>query len=352
MKSEREVFKEQHQDYSNGYRHRKAFGHQKAIELSVPRTRNGFYPTVLALLKDQESEAHAIAFDLYKKGLTTDQVGETFDIIYGKKYSTSQVSRMFEGARDEITSWLKRPLLDYYPIVYIDCVFLPTRRVDSVSKEAYYVLLAVKPDRTREVLGIYNSPTEGANQWKSIFEDIKSRGVKKIDLFVSDALQGIEDSIAFHYSKASIQLCVVHLQRHMSSYVKPKHKKEFAEDFKEVFYTNNKEDSKGKAIQRFNKMCDKWSKYYISFTKKKQDLRTQYYFTFYDYDYRMRSMIYTTNWIERLNRDFRRTTRMRGALPKVDAALLLLGGVAMDISCYQRKVPKLDYEKEKFNWEE
>ena len=66
----------------------------------------------------------------------------------------------------------------------------------------------------------------------------------------------------------------------------------------------------------------------------------------------MRSMIYTTNWIERLNRDFRRTTRMRGAQQKVDAALLLLGGVAMDISCYQRKVPKLDYEKEKFNWEE
>jgi transposase-like protein len=63
-------------------------------------------------------------------------------------------------------------------------------------------------------------------------------------------------------------------------------------------------------------------------------------------------MIYTTNWIERLNKDFRRTTKMRGALPKVNAALLLLGGVAMDKSCYKRKVPKLDYEKDKFNWEE
>lgn len=352
MRSEREVFNELNQDYSNGYRSRKAFGHQKAIELNVPRTRNGFYPTILALLKNQESEAHAIAFDLYKKGLTTEQVGETFDIIYGKNYSTSQVSRMFNNARDEIKTWLKRPLLNYYPIVYIDCVFLPTRRVDSVSKEAYYVLLAVRPDRTREVLGIYNSPTEGAEQWKIIFEDIKSRGIENIDLFVSDALTGIENSIAFHFSEASIQLCVVHLQRHMSSYVKPKHKEEFAEDFKEVFYTNNKQDCKIKAINRFNAMCDKWSKYYTSFTKKKQDLRTQYYFTFYQYDYRMRNMIYTTNWIERLNRDFRRTTRMRGALPNVDAALLLLSGVAMDKSCYNRKVPKLDYERDKFKWDD
>lgn len=352
MKSEREIFNELHQDYSNGYRKRRAFGHQKSIELTVPRTRNGFYPTILALLKNQEAEAHAIAFDLYKKGLTTDQVGETFDIIYGRKYSTSHVSRMFNSAREQVFEWLNRPLLSYYPIVYIDCVFLPTKRVDSVSKEAYYVLLAVRPDRTREVLGIYNSPTEGAEQWKAIFENIKSRGVKEINLFVSDALSGIENSISYHFCKAAIQLCVVHLQRHMSSYVKPKHKEEFAEDFKEVFYTNNKEDTKAKAVLRFKEMCDKWSKYYKSFTRKKEDIRTHYYFTYYDYDYRMRNMIYTTNWIERLNRDFRRTTRMRGALPNVEAALLLLGGVAMDKGCYDRRVPKLDYEREQFKWED
>jgi len=352
MKAERTEYKKSVNDYSNGYRSRKAFGDGKMIELKVPRTRKGFYPVVLGLLKDQQKETQNLAFELYKSGLTTDQVGDIFDEIYGKHYSTSQVSRMFGDARKEIELWLDRPLNNYYTIIYIDAVFISTRRVDNVSKEAYYTVLGVRPDRTREVLGVFNFPTEGSSQWVSIFKQLKARGVERIDLVVSDALKSIEDAIWKVFGDSEVQLCTVHLLRNYMKRVKPKHKKELADDFKDVFRTDDRRDTKQEAKQRFKAFCDKWSKYYPYFKKQKSNPRIDLYFTYIGYHYRIRSMIKTTNWIERLNRDFKRTTRMRGALPNPEATLLLLGAVARDKKAYLRKVPMLNYEQEKFEWED
>ncbi len=353
MKAERTEHNTSTRDYSNGYRTRKAFGDKQMIELQVPRTRNGgFYPVILGLLKSQEQEAKSIAFHLYKSGLTTGQVGEVFDEIYGKHYGTSQVSRMFDSAREEVQIWLNRPLENYYPIIYIDAIFIPTRRVDSVSKEAYYTLLAVRSDRTREVLGIFNFPTEGSRQWEAVFEQLKMRGLSEVGLFVTDGLTSIEDAIWKHFRGANVQLCTVHLQRVFLKEVKPKHKAELSQDFKDVFRSDDRNDTISASKQRFNEFCDKWSKYYPYFKRRKNNPRNELYFTYIGYNYRIRSMIYSTNWIERLNRDFKRTTRMRGALPSPDSTILLLAGVAMTHKAYQRKVPKLDYEKERFIWEE
>lgn len=353
MKMERSEYKKENADYSNGYRSRKAFGDKKMLELRVPRTRSGgFYPVILGLLKNQQEEARTLAFNLYKSGLTTDQVGDIFDQLYGKHYSTSQVSRMFDGAREEIKTWLERSLEDYYPIIYIDATFISTRRVDSVSKEAYYTILGVRSDRTREVLGVFNFPTEGSSQWVSIFNQLKKRGVKNIDLVISDSLTGIEDAVWKCFSQSEVQLCTVHLLRNYLKEAKPKHKKELAEDFKNVFRSEDRRDTKEEAKERFKAFCDKWATYYPYFERQKKNPRIDLYFTYIGYDYRIHTMIKTTNWIERLNRDFKRTTRMRGALPSPEATLLLLGAVARDKKAYQRKVPKLYHENNKFKWEE
>lgn len=142
MRAERKIHNETNKDVSNGYRWRKAFGVQEQLKLEVPRSRNGqFYPLLLAVLKDQESEAKQLAFSLYGSGLTTAQVGDIFDEIYGIKYSTSHVSRLFEYAREDVKKWLDRPLEVYYPIIYVDATFILTHRENHVSKEAYYTIL-------------------------------------------------------------------------------------------------------------------------------------------------------------------------------------------------------------------
>ncbi len=171
-------------------------------------------------------------------------------------------------------------------------------------------------------------------------------------MFVSDGLNGIENSIWKYYKNADVQLCVVHLMRDVLKHAKPKHKAQMSEDLKEVFRTDDRHDSKEKTQKRFKELGNKWNKYYPSINKKVNNRRYELYFTYISYDYRIRNMIYTTNWIERLNRDFKRTTRMRGALPSPDATLLLLGSVAMDKKTYNRKVPKLNYERQKFKWDD
>jgi len=352
MRAEREEYKQSNSDVSNGYRPRKSIGRGKILELQVPRTRNGnFKPALLALLKDQEQECRRIAFQLYGAGLTTQQVGDLFDDLYGRHYSSSSVSRMFDYAREEVKDWLTRPLDEYYPIIYIDATFIPTRRKDNVSKEAYYAILGVRPDRTREVLAVVNFPTESASAWEDIFTSLKQRGVKKINLVVSDALTSVENSIAKVYPMADIQLCVVHLQRNVQKHVKPKEKEALSEDFKEVFTMDIKDDTADKGWIRWQNFCEKWGEKYPAFEKMKNNHRYRYYFTCFNYDYRMRNMIYTTNWVERLNRDYKRVTRMRGALPDPEATLLLLGRVSMTRKAYERKVPKLNYETTKFDWE-
>jgi len=110
-----------------------------------------------------------------------------------------------------IQQFRERELSSYYPIIYLDATFIKTKR-ERVSSEAYYIVLAVLPDMTRGVIGIYNAPTELSSNWKDICEDLKQRGLKQIDLFVTDNLTGLDAALEQHFN-APIQKCVLHLKR-------------------------------------------------------------------------------------------------------------------------------------------
>jgi len=221
-----------------------------------------------------------------------------------------------------------------------------------LTYKSFFTILGVKPDRTREVLGIVNNATEGSGFWNDIFTGLKARGLERVDLFVSDGLSGIENVIRQHFRDSEIQLCAIHLERECLRYAKPVHKREMGNDLREVFQTENQNDSKSAGINRWKSFCEKWGRYYTNFIKKGENPRYELYFTYLDYHWTIRSMIYSTNWIERLNRDFKRTTKMRGALPSPDAVLFLLGSVAMNRKAYDYKIPKIDNEKLKFDWDD
>jgi transposase-like protein len=172
MKAERqEHLSGNSDDKCNGFRQVKAYGRGKMLALRVPRTRDGnFYPLLMSVLPDREEECRKIAFELYGAELTTAQVGGLFDKLYGRHYSKSSVSRMLDFAREEVMGWLLRPRETYYPIVYVDALF--GVRDGAVSKEAYYTILVVKRDRTREVFVTYkkddslkSAETAGKTSW-------------------------------------------------------------------------------------------------------------------------------------------------------------------------------------------
>jgi transposase-like protein len=354
MKAERrEHLIQSTEDKGNGFRQVRAYGRGKMLELRVPRTRDGnFYPLLMSVLRDQEEECRKIAFELYGAGLTTAQVGGLFEKLYGRHYSKSSVSRMFDYAREEVMGWLERPLDEYYPMIIIDATFWSTRRGGDVSKEAYFTVLGVKSDRTREVLAIINFPTESAFSWEEVLRGLRKRGVKRLGLVIADGLTGLEEAVARVFSGVPFQKCVVHLQRNVLSRIKPADKKSVGEDLREVFITDKKDDSPDKGWKRWEDFVNTWKKRYPAL-KNYLDKNNYYaYFTYLNYHHKTRSMLYSTNWVERLNRDYKRTLRMRGVMPDSESVIFLLGKVSMSKTAYDRKMPKLDYEQKRFDWAE
>ncbi len=344
MKGERNIHNDIMDDVSNGYRPRRVTHSGKIFELQVPRSRNSnFYPTLLGVLKDQEEEAQRVVFSLYSEGLTTEQVGKVYGQIYGKSYSKAQVSRLMDDAREEVSLWLNRRLDKRYPVVYIDATYVLTRRDHSVSNEAYYVILGVKENRTREVIDVVNFPTESASNWSDIFCSLKDRGVEDIDLFVCDGLCGIENSITANFSNAQIQLCTVHLKRNLINKIKTRDKAEFTSEIKEIF--NPLQDlSAQQAHSNFKDFISKWSKSYPALKRYIGD-RYALYFTYFNYEINIRAMIYTTNWIERLNKDFKRVLKMRGAMPNAAAVILLIANVAKNKATYDYPIYQFEESK-------
>ena len=312
MFHERELFVNDNKaEQCNGFRSRRWYSHGFEFSLRIPRSRSGnFYPVLLGLIRN-ESEERARLFNLlYTKGLTTEQIGDISECVYGRSYSKQQVSYLANSCRDDVEQWLCRGLSSHYLAVYIDATFISTRRDRQVSKEAYYTILGVLEDGSREVLSVVNHPTEGALCWKDELETLKERGVKEIDLVISDALTGIENAVCAAFPCAAHQFCVAHLKRQVINSVAHKDKPTIAGELSEVF---RMEDNSGDSLwgyEHFLTFVDRWEKKYPTLKKYKAE-RNIAYFTYMDFPKEVQRCIYTTNWIERLNRKYKRTINMR-----------------------------------------
>ena len=334
---------------SNGYRPKKSIGFGTGFKLSVPRDRLGvFQPYMLELLKEDESRIKEACFELYSKGLTTKDVGSIIEKLYGKSYSESSISNITKGFYKQMQQWRERPLENNWIAIYIDAIFVKVRR-DTVQSEAFYVLLGLKDDLTRDVLGVYNYPTESSTNWIEIAKNIEERGVKEVNLFVSDGLPGIEDALKQVFPKTPLQTCIVHYQRNLMKNIRPSNKQEFGKDLKEIFNPNLNDDTVEKAKNRLKEAALKWQKIYPKVSEKMSlDAQNKnILFEYMKYDYRVRPMIYTTNWIERLNKSFRKTLKVRGALPSVESALVLISKTAIDMSnnTYSYKISNFNFDQ-------
>ena len=333
----------------NGYRPGRTYGQGRKLEFLIPRDRYGnFHPQILAILRDQEEESDRLAGVLYTKGLTQEQVSDVFDQIYGQHYSKSSISRMVECVRTQVNEWLERGLEEYYPVVFVDCVHIKIHRKRSVSTEAFYVALAVTEEGTREVLGIFNMPQESATGWEDIFDRLKERGVQRVGLMVADGIKGLDTVIGEKFPGTQLQRCVTHLKRNMFAKVRHGDKAALAADLRDIFRTGQRDYTVETAWTKWQEMCDKWGKDYRAIKLLRNSADYKAYMTYLNYAPEIQAMIYTTNWIERLNRDFRRVTRMRTEMPNEESVLTLMGSVAMDHKAFDRALPNITVDKALF----
>lgn len=332
MLSERNAFlSKEDGNKGNGYRQLSKSGIGSKLELSIPRDRLGvFKPVILGLLDEQEERVKALCFELYGKGLTTRQIEDVIENIYGSSYSKSSISRITTDFGALVESWLERSLESYYPVIYIDAIHIKVRR-KTVETEAFYVLLGLKEDYTREVLGIVNIPQESASGWQEILEGIKARGVSKVGLFVFDGLTGLDVVVGKVFANSMQQKCILHFQRNLNKHIRKTDRSEFSTELKELFRPDDVFYKQQEATINLQEFLRKWSKTYpkLKHTLNLPNLETV--FTYLQFNYKIRRMIYTTNWIERLNKSFRRTLRMRNALPNPQAAITLMGYVAVEM---------------------
>jgi putative transposase len=335
---------------ANGYRPGRAIGHGRKLSLRIPRDRLGnFKPVLWAMLRDQHEEVRRLCFELYGKGLTASEVGQITEKIYGQAYSSSAISNFTQQLAGQIHDWRQRPLARRYPVILIDAIHKKVRR-GHVSSEAFYVVLGLTEQMQREVLAITNLPSESPSGWGELLASLKDRGLEQTDLVIADGLPGLDQVIHKAFPKARHQKCVTHFKRNIQSKVKASDRDAIAEDLREVFLTGQRNYTREQGLARFNEFATRWGKKYRSIKRLAGSEEMDYYFTYLDFDRRIQSMIYTTNWIERLNKKFRRSLKIRNALPSVGSALVLIGKMAIDTeeSTYQYPIYNFKFDQTLF----
>ena len=304
-------------DYRNGTKPKILRSSYGEIPIDVPQDRDGdFEPRIVQKRKKDISGIEQKIIAMYAKGLSTRQISEQIEDIYGFDISEGMVSDITDKLLPEIEEWQKRPLSDVYPIVFIDAVHFSVRDERVVKKLAAYVILGVNADGIKEVLGIYIGENESSKYWLGVLNELKNRGVKDILVLCADGLTGIKESIAAAFPNTEYQRCIVHQIRNTLKFVADKDKKEFSKDLKSIYQAANEEIG----YQNMIEVSKKWEKHYPNSMKSWQQ-NWDAIVPMFKFSADVRKVIYTTNAIESLNSTYRRLNRQRSVFPS-DTALL------------------------------
>ena len=291
------------------------------FELQTPRDRDGTFSPQL-VKKHQTSlndEIEQKIIAMYGVGLSYQDISGHLRELYGLEVSTGTLSAITDKIIQTVKEWQGRPLASTYPIVWLDAIHYKVRENGKVISKAVYTILGVNLEGHKEVLGLYISEHEGANFWLQVLTDLSNRGVKDVLIACVDGLKGFPEAIEAIFPDTEVQLCVVHQIRNSLKYVGSKNQKEFMADLKRVYRAS----SKDLAASELDILADKWNDKYpivIKSWRNNWERLSQYF----KYPADIRRIMYTTNTIEAVHRQFRKLTKTKGAFPNQDSLLKLL----------------------------
>ncbi len=282
------------------------------LNLVIPRDRNGkFSQQTLPAYKRTNDSLETTIIQLFQKGITMSEISELIEKMYGHHYTPQTISNMTKIVSEDIIAFKERSLESRYSVIFMDATHIPLKR-QTVSKEAVYIVIGIRLDGTKEVLGFSLAPTESAYVWKEILQDLKDRGLKEVLLVVTDGLSGINDSIHSVYPNAQFQQCCVHISRNIAHKVRVSDRQEICSDFKLVYQASSKEEANNQI--RF--MIDKWKKQYPRVVKL---LMNPAILTFYNFPPSIRRTIYSTNLIEGFNKQLKKYTKRKEQFPNEES---------------------------------
>ena len=304
-------------DYRNGYKTKRVNSSYGSMEIEVPQDRKStFEPQIVKKRQKDISDIDQKIIAMYAKGMTTRQISETIEDIYGFETSEGFISDVTDKILPQIEDWQNRPLDEIYPILYIDAIHYSVRENGIIKKLAAYVILGINTAGRKEVLTITIGDTESSKYWLSVLNELKNRGVKDILVLCADGLTGIKEAITAAYPKTEYQRCIVHQVRNTLKYVPDKDRKAFAMDLKTIYHAANEEQAR----QALDRVDTKWTPKYPNSMKRWYD-NWDAIAPIFKFSSEVRKVIYTTNAIESLNATYRKLNRQRSVFPN-DTALL------------------------------
>ncbi|WP_326716914.1 IS256 family transposase [Vagococcus jeotgali] len=282
------------------------------LNLVIPRDRNGeFSQQTLPAYKRTNDSLETTIIQLFQKGITMSEISDLIEKMYGHYYTPQTISNISKIVSEDVLAFKERTLEAKYSVIFMDATHIPVKR-KTVAKEAIYIVIGIRLDGTKEVLGFTIAPTESAYIWKEILQDLKDRGLEEVLLVVTDGLNGIHDSIHSVYPNAQFQQCCVHVSRNIAHKVRVKDRKEICDDFKTVYQALSKEE----AIEQVTFMTEKWKKQYPRVVKL---LMNPAILTFYNFPPSIRRTIYSTNLIEGFNKQLKKYTKRKEQFPNEES---------------------------------
>ena len=318
---EQHLVTEQEPNRKNGYTSKTVKSSVGSFELDTPRDRSGSF-TPQTVKKNQTTLTDEIdqkILSMFSMGMSYRDINKHIEDMYGMNVATGMISSVTDKLLPELKAWQQRPLDSHYPIVWLDAIHYKIKENGRYISKAVYTLLGLNIHGKKEILGLHLSENEGANYWLSVLTDLNNRGVKDILIACIDGLTGFPDAIAAIFPKTEVQLCIVHQLRNSMKYVASKHQKIFMADLKPVYRAETKEAAELALDELEAKWGDSYPLVINSWRNKWHNLSA-----YFKYPEHIRRVIYTTNAVEAVHRQFRKLTKTKGAFPNENSLLKLL----------------------------
>lgn len=311
---------DQPKNYRNGYSKKKVKTQLGEVDIRVPRDRNGEYePKIIAKHSRNADGMEDKIISLYACGMSQRDIAEQIKELYDVEISPELVTKITEKIMPEVVAWQNRPLETIYPFVFMDAIHYKVKEDHRYITKAAYVVLGITMDGRKDILGVWIGEHETSKFWVNVLNDLKSRGVMDVYLFCTDGLCGMPQAIEAVYPKSRLQRCIVHQIRSSTRYVSYKDIKQLTADLKKIYTSVTEEE----AMQQLENFADKWRGRYPSCVKSWED-NWNVLSTFFEYPMEIRKIIYTTNIIEGLNRQFRQITKNKPSFTNDDSLRRIL----------------------------
>jgi transposase-like protein len=304
-----------------GYYNRRLQTKAGEVKLNVPKLRQQKFETaIIERYQRRESSVEEALIEMYLAGVSVRRVEDITQALWGTRVSPGTVSNLNKKIYERIDKWRNRPIDGEYPYIYLDGIVLKRTWADEVRNVSVLVAIGVNEDGYRQVLGVVEGHKEDKSGWSGFLRHLKKRGLSGVKLIISDACLGLVESVGDFYPEAKWQRCIVHFYRNVFTVVPRSKVKHVAMMLKAIHASEDYAAAKEKAEAVIKKLRAKKLTQAADKIKESIDETLAYY----DFPSAHWRRIRTNNPLERILREVRRRTRVVGAFPDGNSALMLV----------------------------